>query len=193
MRLLFLFLVFLVSTVCAGTIQLPSVSDSPLSRAARKADERSSGFTAVIPEGWARRTDMQVPGVVLIIQATSKDRAANCNVRSAYNDRLLRFSNTEYLQRVFPADDPSELLASYNSSGLSPQLLRSGRIAIAGTEAMFVEFDFVRNATKLRSFNVQFLGNGFIYTIGCTDLSERYSSSLSEFGLFISSFQTVGR
>ena len=193
MRLLLLPLLFFTSSVCAGVIQLPSISDSPSSRAVRQVDERSNGFTVVIPEGWARRTDFNIPGVVLIVQATAKDRAANCNVRSVYNDRLLGLSNPEYLQRVFPGEDPSELLASYKSSGFSPQLLRSGRVAIAGTQGMFVEFDFVRSSTKLRTFNVQFLGNGFLYTLGCTDVPERYSGSLPEFGLFLSSFRSSGR
>lgn len=193
MRLLSLLLVFFASSVGAGTIQLPSASDSTRSRTARQVDERTNGFTVVIPEGWARRTDLQIPGVVLIVQATAKDRTANCNVRSTYNDRLLGFSNAEYLQRAFPADDPSELLASYKASELSLQLLRSGRVAIAETQAMFVEFDFFRGSTKLRTFNVQFLGKGFLFTIGCTDVAERYSSSLPEFGLFLSSFRPVGR
>jgi hypothetical protein len=193
MRFLSLVVVIFASSVSAGTIQLPSVSDSPPSRAARQVDERANGFTVVFPEGWVRRTNLQMPGVVLIVQATAKERAANCNVRSIYNDRLLGFSNVEYLQRAFPADDPSELLASYKASGLSPQLLRSGRVAIAGTQAMFVEFDIVRDSTRLRTFNVQFLGKGFLYTLGCTDVPERYSSSLPEFGLFLSSFRTVDR
>lgn len=193
MRLLSLLLAFFASSVCAGTIQLPSASDSPSSRAARQVDERANGFTVVLPEGWARRTDLQMPGVVLIVQATAKERAANCNVRSTYNDRLLGLSNAEYLQRAFPADDPSELLASYKASGLSPQLLRSGRVTIAGTQAMFVEFNFFRGSTKLRTFNVQFLGKGFLYTLGCTDVPERYSSSLPEVGLFLSSFRPVER
>ena len=188
MRLLSLAIIFFTSSVCAGTIQLPSASDSPSSRAARKVDERANGFTVVIPEGWARRTDLKMPGVVLIVQATAKDRAANCNVRSAYNDRLLDFSNAEYLRRVFPADDPTELLASYKASGVNPQLLRSGRVAMAGTQAIFAEFDFVNGSTKLRTFNVQFLGKGFLYTLGCTDTPERYSNSLPEFGLFLSTF-----
>lgn len=193
MRLFPFLLVFFASSVFAGMIQLPSASDAPSSRAARQVDERANGFTVVIPEGWARRTDLQTPGVALIVQATAKERGANCNVRSTYNGRLLGFSNTEYLQRAFPADDPSELLASYKASGLSPQLLRSGRIAIAGTQAMFVEFDLVRGSTNLRTFNVQFLGKGFLYTLGCTDVPQRYSSSLPEFGLFLSSFRPVGR
>lgn len=188
MRLLSLPIIFFTSVACAETITLPSASDPPSSRAARQVDEKDNGFTVVIPEGWARRTDVKIPEVVLIVQATAKDRAANCNVRSAYNDRLLGFSNAEYLRRAFPADDPSEFLASYKASGLNPQLLRSGRVAIAGTQAMFVEFDFARGSTRLRTFNVQFLGKGFIYTLGCTDTPERYSSSLPEFGLFLSSF-----
>jgi|GEM_PF-5927281 len=193
MRFLSLSFFFFTSLVCAGTIQLPSASDSPSSRAARQVDERTNGFTVVIPEGWVRRTDLQMPGVVLIVQAKAKVRVANCNVRSIYNDRLLGVSNAEYLQRAFPADDPSEFLASYKASGLSPQLLRSGRVPIAGTQAMFVEFDFFRGSSKLRTFNVQFLGRGFLYTLGCTDVPERYSSSLPEFGLFLSSFRSVGR
>lgn len=188
MRLLSLLIIFFTSAACAEAIQLPTASDSPSSRAARQVDEKANGFTAVIPEGWVRRTDLKMPGVVLIVQASAKDRVANCNVRSAYNDRLLGFSNAEYLRRVFPADDPSELLASYKAAGLNPQLLRSGRVAMAGTQAMFVEFDFVRGSTTLRTFNVQFLGKGFLYTLGCTDTSERYSSSLPEFGLFLSTF-----
>ncbi len=193
MRLLSLLLVSFASSVCAGTIQLPSASDSPQSRTTRQVNEKTNGFTVVIPEGWARRTDLKMPGVVLIVQATAKERAANCNVRSAYNDRLLEFSNAEYLQKAFPADDPSELLASYKASGLNPQILRSGRVAISGTQAMFVEFDFSKGSTKLRTFNVQFLGKGFLYTIGCTDVPERYEGSLPEFGLFLSSFRPVGR
>jgi hypothetical protein len=193
MRLLLLPIVFLTSSVCAGVIQLPVKSDSSSSRATRQVDERAKGFTVVIPEGWARRTNISIPGVVLIAQAIDKDRAANCNVRSAYNDRFLRLSNAEYLQRAFPADDPSEFLASYKASGLRPQLLRSGRVAIAETQGMFVEFDFIRGSTKLRTFNVQFLKNGFLYTLGCTDVPERYPGSLPEFGLFLSSFRSVGR
>lgn len=193
MRLLLLPLLFISSSVCAEVIQLPSISDSPSSRAVRQVDERSNGFTVVIPENWTRRTDLNMPGVVLIVQATAKDRAAACNVRSFYNDRLLGLSNTEYLQRVFPEDDPSKLLASYKSYGLSPQLLRSGRVAIAGTQGMFVEFDFVYASTKQRTFNVQFLRNGFLYTIGCSDIPERYLDSLPEFGFFLSSFRSSGQ
>lgn len=193
MRLLSLLFVFLASSVCAEIIQLPSAPDSPSSRTARQVDERTNGFTAVIPEGWVRRTDVQIPGLILTIQATEKGRAANCNVRSTYNERLLGFSNTEFLQRVFPEDDPSSFLASYKTSGPRPQLLRSGRVSIAGAQAMFIEFDFIQNSTKLRAFNVQFLEKGFLYTLGCTDLSEKYSSSLPEFGLFLSLFQPVDR
>ena len=193
MRLLLSILAFFAFSVYAETIQIPSASDSTSNRAARQVNDRINGFTAVIPQGWARRTDLQLPGVVLIAQATAKERVANCIVRSTYNDRFLEFSNDEYLQRVFPSDDPSELLASYKASGMSPQLLRSGRITIAGTQAIFVEFDYVQGSTKLRTFSVQFLGKGFLYTLGCTDVPERYASSLPEFGLFLSSFQPVGR
>lgn len=193
MRLLSLFLIFFASSVNARIIQLPSAPDSPSTQAARQVDERLNGFTAVIPEGWARRSDLKMPGVVFIIQATSKNRAANCNVRSVYNARLLGVSSAEYLERVFPADDPSELLASYKASGLNPQLLRSGRIAIAETYGMFVELNIFRGSTKLRTLNVQFLKNGFLYTLGCTDVPERYLNSLSEFGLFLSSFRSVGQ
>lgn len=193
MRLLLLLIVLLTSSVCAEIIQLPVKSDSSSSRPQRQVVERARGFTVVIPEGWARRTDISIPGVVLIAQATDKGRTANCNVRSAYNDQFLGLSSAEYLQRAFPADDPSELLASYKTSGLSPRLLRSGRIAIAETQGMFIEFDFVRGSTKLSTFNVQFLKNGFLYTLGCTDVPETYVGSLPEFGVFLSSFRSVSR
>jgi len=58
---------------------------------------------------------------------------------------------------------------------------------------MFVELDFSRGATKLRTFNVQFLQNGRLYTLGCTDLPNSYYGSLPEFGLFVSSFRATGR
>ena len=156
-------------------------------------EDWQGGFSVVIPEGWSRRTDARVPGVSLIVQAIAKERAANCNVRSVFSERLLGISSTDYLNRAFPANDPSELLATYATSAMTPKMLRAGRIAIAGTQGMFVEFDFARGATKLRTFNVQFMQNGRLYTLGCTDLPNSYTSSLPEFGLFVSSFRTHGK
>jgi hypothetical protein len=196
MRLLLIPLFLFASSVCAGTTQLPVASDSQSSRAARQVDESSNGFTVVIPEGWVRRTDLGMPGVVLLAQATAKGRVTNCNIRSTYKDSWLDVSNAEFLQEIFSADDPSEILNSYKASGLHPQLLRSGRIAIAGEQAVFVELEFVTGSAKLpkmRTFIAQFSRKGFLYTLGCTDVPERYSSSLPEFGLFFSSFIPVGR
>lgn len=189
MRIIPLFLAILVLPAQAEKIRLPSAIDQANSRSSRTIQDREAGFSAVFPEGWHRRTDVKIPGVALIVQA--KDGTANCNVRSVYNERLLGFSSTEYLKRAFPSDDPSGLLDTYKVSGLNPTLLRTGKITISGTQAMFVEFDFVRGATSLRTFNVQFLQNGRLYTLGCTDLPNRYPTSLPYFGFFISLFRTI--
>lgn len=193
MRSLLLLFFFLSSPIFAGEIKLPVVSDSPATRASRQINEPSNGFAATLPEQWARRSDLKLPGISLIAQTTAKDRVGNCNVRSVYAQRLQGLSNAQYLQRAFPADDPSELLTSYRASGINPKILRSGRVAISGTHGMFVEFDFAQGATMLRTFNLQFTGNGFLYTLGCTDIPHKYAASLPEFGLFVSSFRSIGR
>jgi len=191
MRILRLLIAFLAWPALAEEIRLPSVSDPAVSRSTRTLNDRQNGFSVVIPEGWARRTDARLPGVALLVQAIAKGRASNCNVRSVFDERLLGLSGAEYFRRA--ADDPSGLLAFYKASSLTPTLLRAGRIAISGTQGMFVEIDFSLGATKLRTFNVQFLQNGWLYTLGCTDLPNSYYSSLPEFGLFVSSFRATRR
>mgnify|MGYP000373722137 CR=1 FL=1 len=171
--------------------KLTSVSSSHV--LSRQVDERFNGFTVLIPEGWIRRTDIDLQGAVLAIQATAKGRISNCNVRSKYSDQFLSVSGADYLEGAFPGDDVSELLASYKAVGINPQLLQSERIDVSGTKGMFVEFDFVSGSMKLRTLNVQFLMNGFLYTIGCTDTSIQYPHSLPEFQLFLSSFQSIAR
>lgn len=192
MRTLTLLLAFLAWPALAGEIRLPSATDTVGSRGTRTLEDKQNGFSAVIPEGWARKSDARIVGVALIVQAIAKDRVANCNVRSVFNKRLRGLSSIDYLQRAFPADDPSELLATYKAAGLKPTMLRSGRIAISGTQGMFVEVEFAQGAAKLRTFNVQFLQNSRLYTLGCTDFPNNYSSSLPEFGFFISSFRATG-
>ncbi len=191
MRTLPLLLAFVACPTLAEEIRLPLATDPAASRSSRTFQDRQGGFSVVIPEGWARSTDVRIPGVAFIAQATAKERAANCNVRSVFNERFLGISGAKYFKKTFPADDPSELLATYKASGLTPTMLRAGRITISGTQGMFVEIDFARGITKLRTFNVQFLQKGRLYTLGCTDLPNSYSNSLPEFGLFISSFRAA--
>lgn len=62
---------------------------------------------------------------------------------------------------------------------------------MAGEKAFLVEFDFVQNGMKLQTLNVQFIKNGGLYTIGCTDSPSEFSKSLPEFRVILTSFTVL--
>ena len=111
-----LFLLILVGSALATEIAIPTVRRVPNEDKNRTIVNAESKFSFVYPSGWAPRIDISLPGVKSIVQSTSSTRVANCNVRAVIDTRLNSISNDEYIAKVFPRNDPSELLRQFKDA-----------------------------------------------------------------------------
>lgn len=147
-----------------------------------------NGFELSIPESWEQRSDIKIPGVALIVQAEAENKVGNCNIRSK---PIATSTKKDKKNEFWSENDASELMKSYEASGISPEDFVHSTISINNRTALYVEFSFKTSTADYRTFNVLIAEGNKIFTIGCTDIKGEFHESLAEFGVLLSSFMPL--
>lgn len=153
-----------------------------------ESDEFNFSFT--IPDGWIVLDNGLVPGVKALVRSTSEGASANCNVRAALNSQFDSTTSEDYISMIYPDGDPGNFISEYEASGLNPELITSSIIKVDSTDALYIELYISSQSSKFQTFNIQFLKNGGLYTIGCTDMPETFDASKSDFDTVTGTFKT---
>jgi hypothetical protein len=90
---------------------------------------------------------------------------------------------------IYSDGDPKKFITKYEASGLNPELITSNIIKVDGADALYIEFYISNQSSKFQTFNIQFLKNGGLYTIGCTDMPETFHASKGDFDTIIGTFK----
>ncbi len=171
-------------TMCFVTIQFAS---SASAAEIFKGDEFNFSFT--IPDGWIVLDNGLVPGVKALVRSASESASANCNVRAALNSQFNSTTSEDYISMIYPDGDPGNFISEYEASGLNPELITSRIIKVDSTDALYIEFYISSQSSKFQTFNIQFLKNGGLYTIGCTDMPETFDASKRDFDTITGTFK----
>lgn len=152
-----------------------------------ESDEFNFSFT--IPDGWIELDNGLVPGVKALVRSASEGASTNCNVRAVLNSQFDSTTSEDYITMIYPNGDPRNFISEYEASGLNPELITSSIIKVDGTDALYIELYISTQGTKFQTFNIQFLKNGGLYTMGCTDIPEKFHASKGDFDTITGTFK----